>query len=217
MLDEGYAAVTSRRVAAKAGIDAALVYYYFGAMDDLCIALFRRNAQRRAERLKNALSSPQPLWALWDALRDSSNTALMTEFIALANHRKAVKTVMVENSRKFRRMQLEPLSGVLESYGVDSETWPAAAIIVVLSSVSRHLRTDEEFGVELGHDETIALIERQIRALEGPRGDADEPDGTTVQRGTRERGDGDSGRRVRTRIARGRSRVRRALGSGTSR
>jgi AcrR family transcriptional regulator len=169
MLDEGYAAVTSRRVAAKAGIDAALVYYYFGTMDDLCIALFRRNAQRRAERLKGVLASPQPLWALWDALRDPSNTALMTEFIALANHRKAVKAVMVENSRKFRRMQLEPLSRVLQSYGVDSRMWPPAAIIVVLSSISRHLRTDEEFGVELGHDETIALIERQIGALEGPR------------------------------------------------
>src|SRR5262245_59714606 len=77
MLEDGYAAVTSRRVAAKAGIDAALVYYYFGTMDDLCIALFRRNAQRRAERVNAALASPQPLWALWDALREQANTVLM--------------------------------------------------------------------------------------------------------------------------------------------
>ena len=44
MLDEGYAAVTSRRVAEQAGTDAALVYYYFGTMEDLFVALFRRNA-----------------------------------------------------------------------------------------------------------------------------------------------------------------------------
>jgi AcrR family transcriptional regulator len=169
MLDEGYAAVTSRRVAAKAGVDAALVYYYFGTMDDLAIALFQRNAQLRAEGLKEALASPQPLWALWDALREPSSTALMNEFIALANHRKAVKSVMVQSSRKFRRTQLERLSGVLKRYGVDSEMWPPVAIIVLLSSISRHLRTDESFGVELGRDETIALVERQIRALEGER------------------------------------------------
>jgi AcrR family transcriptional regulator len=212
MLDEGYAAVTSRRVAAKAGIDAALVYYYFGTMDDLCIELFRRNAQRRAERLKGALSSRQPLWALWDALRDQSNTALMTEFIALANHRKAVKAVMVENSRRFRRMQLEPLSRVLQGYGVDSHMWPPAAIIVVLSSISRHLRTDEQFGVEVGHEETIAVIERQIRALEGPRAEIDDREGKATPRGRGDREDGESPRpRARNRSARGRSRVPRVV------
>jgi AcrR family transcriptional regulator len=169
MLDEGYAAVSTRRVAARAGTDKALVHYYFGTMDDLFIAVFRRNAERGAERLRAALASPQPLWSVWDAMHDQPSTALMTEFIALANHRKAVKAVMVENSRKFRRMQLDGLAHVLEGYGLDPEEWPPAAIIVLLSGISRYLRTDEAFGVGLGHDETVALVERHIRALEGPR------------------------------------------------
>jgi AcrR family transcriptional regulator len=169
MLDEGYAAVSTRRVAARAGTDKALVHYYFGTMDELFIALFTRNAERGAERLGRALASPQPLWAVWDAMHDQSSTALMTEFIALANHRKAVKVVMVENSRKFRRMQLDGLADVLRSYGLDAGDWPPAAVIVLMSGISRYLRTDEAFGVGLGHDETVELVERHIRALEGPR------------------------------------------------
>jgi len=169
MLDEGYAAVSTRRVAARAGTDKALVHYYFGTMDDLFIAVFRRNAQRGAERMRDALASPQPLWSVWDVMHDQSSTALMTEFIALANHRKAVKAVMVENSRKFRRMQLDGLAHVLQSYGLDPNDWPPAAIIVLLSGISRYLRTDEAFGVGLGHDETVELVERHIRGLEGPR------------------------------------------------
>lgn len=169
MLDEGYAAVSTRRVAARAGTDKALVHYYFGTMDDLFVALFTRNAERGAARLTQALASPQPLWAVWDAMHDQSSTALMTEFIALANHRKPIKAVMVENSRKFRRMQLEGLADVLESYGLDPQEWPPAAVIVLMSGVSRYLRTDEAFGVGLGHDETVQLVERHIRALEGPR------------------------------------------------
>ena len=39
MREEGYAAVTSRRVAAKAGLKPQLVHYYFRTMDDLFIAL----------------------------------------------------------------------------------------------------------------------------------------------------------------------------------
>jgi AcrR family transcriptional regulator len=169
MLEDGYAAVSARRVAARAGTDKALVHYYFGTMDDLFIAVFRRNAERGAARMHAALASAQPLWAVWDALHDQPSAALMTEFIALANHRKAVKAVMVENSRKFRRMQLSGLAEVLESYGLDPNEWPPAAVIVLLSGISRYLRTDESFGVGLGHDETVALVERHISSLEGPR------------------------------------------------
>ena len=83
-------------------------------------------------------------------MHDESSTALMTEFIALGNHRKAVKVVMVENAWKFRRMQLERFSGVLESYGLDPKLWPPAAVIVLLSGIAWFVRTDESFGVELG-------------------------------------------------------------------
>ncbi len=41
MLEEGYAAVTSRRVAAKAGVKPPLVHYYFPSMDDLFLAALR--------------------------------------------------------------------------------------------------------------------------------------------------------------------------------
>jgi AcrR family transcriptional regulator len=145
------------------------VHYYFGTMDELFIAAFRRNAERGADHLRNALASDQPLWALWDALHEQTSTALMTEFIALANHRPAVKAVMVENSRKFRRMQLDGLGDVLAGYGLDPDEWPPAAVIVLLSGIARYLRTDESFDVGLGHDETVALVERHLRALEGPR------------------------------------------------
>ena len=70
MLQEGYAAVTSRRVAASAGLKPQLVHYYFRTMDDLFLALFRRRAEQGLERQAQALASPQPLWALWDLSRD---------------------------------------------------------------------------------------------------------------------------------------------------
>jgi AcrR family transcriptional regulator len=44
MLEEGYAAVTSRRVAEKAALKPQLVHYYFRTMDDLFLAAFRRRA-----------------------------------------------------------------------------------------------------------------------------------------------------------------------------
>src|SRR5690606_21688674 len=41
LLREGYASVTSRRVAAEAGLKPQLVHYYFRTMDDLFLEVFR--------------------------------------------------------------------------------------------------------------------------------------------------------------------------------
>ncbi len=57
MLEEGYAAVTSRRVAAQAGLKPQLVHYYFRTMDDLFLAAYRRRAEQGLERLAQALAS----------------------------------------------------------------------------------------------------------------------------------------------------------------
>jgi AcrR family transcriptional regulator len=114
MLEEGYAAVSTRRVAERAGVNNGLVSYYFGTLDSLFIELFRRGAERSLARLTRALQSPQPLWALWELTHDFTSNALTMEFIALANHRKAIRAEIAEYSRKFRTMQVEALSGVIK-------------------------------------------------------------------------------------------------------
>jgi AcrR family transcriptional regulator len=169
MLDEGYAAVTTRRVAAKADLNSAMVFYYFDNLDGLFIALFQRGAERSFERLQTALSSDQPLWGFWDLIHDRSGSALTMEFIALANHRKAIRAEIADYSRKFRKAQLDTLSEVLARYGVDPDTWPPASVILILSGISRFLLIEEAFGVDIGHAETIVMVEDHIRALEGAR------------------------------------------------
>ena len=174
MLEEGYAAVTTRRIGAKAGMNNALVFYYFGTVDNLFIELFRRGAERSLAGLDRALRSPQPLWGFWDLTHDFSSNALLMEFTALANHRKAIRAEIAAYSKKFRTLQLEMLSDVLERYGVDSQRWPPASLILLMASFSRFMHIEEGFGLDIGHAETVAVIEREIRALEGDRRPAGE-------------------------------------------
>lgn len=169
MLEEGYAAVTTRRLAGKAGVNNGLVYYYFGTMDGLYIELFRRGAERSLARLRVALRSPQPLWALWDLTHDFSSNALTMEFTALANHRKAIRAEIAAYSRTFRQLQLDTLSEVLRGYGVDCERWPPVSLILAMAAISRFLHIEQDFDVLTGHSELIAVVEREIRTLEGER------------------------------------------------
>ena len=64
MLEEGYAAVTSRRVAEQAGLEPQLVHYYFRTMEDLFLEVFRRRAERGAERRRRRWSRRSRLGAV---------------------------------------------------------------------------------------------------------------------------------------------------------
>jgi AcrR family transcriptional regulator len=169
MRSEGYAAATIRRVANQAGVNSALVSYYFGSLDGMFIALFQRGAERSFERLQEALGSPQPLWGFWELIHDRSNSASTMEFIALANHRKSIRDEIADYSRRFRAAQLDALTGVLEGYGLDSDEWPASVVVLALSSLSRFMLIEEAFGVDVGHAEIEAKVEAFLRALEGER------------------------------------------------
>ena len=164
MLEEGYAAVSSRRIASRAGVPNA-IHYYFDTMDDLFIELFRRGAARSLEHQREALTSPTPLWSFWDLLLDRSNGGLNMEFVALANHRKDIRSEITESSRAFRQEQLEALSGVIGALSSHSPE----AVILLLSSVSRFILTEEAFDIETGHHEIVALVESLIGQIEGDR------------------------------------------------
>jgi AcrR family transcriptional regulator len=169
LLEQGYAAVTSRRVGERAGANSALIHYYFESMDGLFVELFRRGADEGLARQSNALRSGQPLWALWDALYGQLNDARALEFFALARHRQRVRKEVADYSAKYRRLQLDVLSDVLEGYDLDVESWPPVALILAMGSIALLLLIEDGFGFDLGHAEIVSVIERQIRELEGDR------------------------------------------------
>ena len=65
IVEEGYAAVSTRRVGLEAGVKPPLVHYYFPTTDDLLLAVYQRAAEQAHQRTLDALGSPEPLEALW--------------------------------------------------------------------------------------------------------------------------------------------------------
>jgi AcrR family transcriptional regulator len=167
MANEGYAAVTSRRVAEEAGLNRALVHYYFHTMDDLFIALFRRRAEQGLATQAKALQSDQPLWALWDLYRNTEGTPLTMEFVALSNHRKVIRAEISETVERFRAEELKVLTGAFERYGVSPDDISPTVAAILLASVTRFLAAEATLDMSDGHAETLAFVERLIRRLEG--------------------------------------------------
>ena len=171
MLEEGYAAVTSRRLASKAGLKPQLVHYYFRTMEELFLEVFRRRAEEGLQVQRQLLNSPQPLWALWRFGTDPEFARISMEFMALANHRKEMRAEIAYYAERFRDEQRQAVTAALQRYGssVPKETrdMPPVVWTVLMTSLSRFLVLEQAIGVAGGHAETCELVEDFLRQLEG--------------------------------------------------
>jgi AcrR family transcriptional regulator len=173
MLEEGYAAVTSRRLANKAGLKPQLVHYYFRTMEELFLEVFRRRAEEALDVHAQMLKLPQPLWALWRFGTDPAFTRISMEFMALANHRKEMRAEIAYYAERFREEQRQAVATALERYGsrIQDEGQdidiPPVVWTVLMSSLSRFLVLEQAIGMSAGHAETLELVENYLRRLEG--------------------------------------------------
>lgn len=163
MLEDGYASVTYRSVAARAGVTAGLVQYYFPSLDDLFNAAVRRRADQNIDRLHKALASRprQPLRVLWEFSRDEAATTLVMEYMALANHRKAVSPVIAEALTAVREVQLAALQEYAKKRDVDP-----AVLTFVVNGVPKMIGLEASIGVTATHANVVAAWEQYLDQVE---------------------------------------------------
>lgn len=168
MLDEGYAAVTTRAVAKRAGLAPGLVHYYFPTTDDLLVAAYRRTTERNFERLRTALAAEDPLRELWQLQTEATPMELAIEFIALARHRKVIEAEIARYADYARDLQAAAIARALQGRSVDLDVCPPACISLLLAGVSRALIMEGAVGISNGHPETQAFVQWMLDRLGQP-------------------------------------------------
>lgn len=163
--EEGYAAVSTRRVAGRAGLKPSLVHYYFPTTDDLLVEVSRLGAAESDRMIDEALASDDPVRALWEFFVDTSRVAMALEFMAMANHREAVRKHMAEHSVAMRVRQVEIFRSILGDRLRVLEGFDPAGLSVVLAGIGRAIVMEEGLGVKMGHAEAIAIVETWLAKL----------------------------------------------------
>jgi len=166
MRDEGYAAVSSRRVAERAGVNQQTVYYYFQTMDDLLLAAFRRRTLSLLKQLERTMAAERPLHAYWRTLGDPHEAALTVEYLALANHNERIRRETLEFGERLRRLQVEQLAERIKLSVRGKEQVAPIAVIMAVTYVGHLLGFEATLGIRGGHREVRALMEWCLRQLE---------------------------------------------------
>lgn len=168
MIDEGYAAVTSRRVAQELGINGATVHYYYSTTDDLFIALHKRMTERQLSEFEQVLAAEDPLGALWAFQSGWAQSALGVEFLALANHRKSIRDVLADTTEEARDAQTRALAGISRQSAINPEILTPTALTTILLAIARTLANEERVGITRGHQEVRAFVEWALSKLRRP-------------------------------------------------
>ncbi len=165
LCEEGYGALTSRRIAEHTGVKQRLVYYYFHTMDDLIVETFRRGIARESERMAKAMESEHPLREIWDAHVFTPDARLIPEFMALANHVEPLRAEVKSHIEKTRQLLVSAL--IDATAGKKDGGLPPIALAIFATGAALLLDREAAIGVRTGHAEVRAIIDKFLADAEG--------------------------------------------------
>jgi AcrR family transcriptional regulator len=180
MREQGYAALSVRSIAARAGLKYQLVFYYFETMDDLLLTTYRRRTQRVLERTEQALQSDRPLHAFWEAASDPFDAALSLEYMAMSNHNQIIRTETIAFGEQLRRVVAERLSDRLSHVLPNEPALTPFAISMAIAAIGGILGFEAALGISGGHPQTKALVEWCLQRLEPDSRQETTPAGDSV-------------------------------------
>lgn len=83
VLSDGFAGVSTRRVAEKAGVPLSQLHYHFGSKQNLILDVLRVENERLLERQKVMYAADAPLWKRWEQACDFLDDDLASGYVRI--------------------------------------------------------------------------------------------------------------------------------------
>ncbi|MGC4963169.1 TetR/AcrR family transcriptional regulator [Gordonia sp. DT218] len=168
MAEEGYPSVTYRALAAKAGVTPSLVQYYFPTLDSIFLVAIRRRTDENLQRLTDALQArpDEPLHVLWDFSWEEATGALVTEFLALGNHRKTIGEEIARVTEQIRGIQRDALAAHFAATGAIDRKPSAGALVTLIAGIPKLLTLEKGVGITTDHADVVDALEAYVDSVE---------------------------------------------------
>jgi len=83
LLADGYANLSTRRVADAAGVPLSQIHYHFGSKRQLILAVLAAENERLLHRQREMFDAPEPLWVRWDLACDFLEADLESGYVRI--------------------------------------------------------------------------------------------------------------------------------------
>ena len=104
ILGDGYAALSTRRVADLAGVPLSQIHYHFGSKRQLVLAVLGAENERLLARQREMFERPDPLWVRWERACDYLEEDLASGYVRILQEMIAAGWSDTEVAAAVRRM-----------------------------------------------------------------------------------------------------------------
>ena len=168
LVEVGYAGITTRRLAAEAGVNHGLVHYYYGSLENLLVQVLERFTARMIERQHAMYAAEMPFIEKWrTAMRylvaDSDYQKVWWELQALAWNRPELREHVAHVDDEWRAVLTQAFEEPHERYGLEL---PLEALVSLVITFNAGVILERLAGITTGHQELLEWIDGWIERQE---------------------------------------------------
>jgi AcrR family transcriptional regulator len=163
LIEVGHAELTTRRVAAEAGVNHGLVHYYFGSMEELLLQVLERFTDRLIERQTTMYEADVPFLEKWrTAMRwldedvEAGYPKVWWELQAMAWHHPEMAERLTRVDGVWRGLLRKYFARALDQYGID---FPLEATVSLVMAFNKGVQMEQLAGIDTGHRELLDWID----------------------------------------------------------
>ena len=179
LVEVGYAGITTRKLAERAGVNHGLVHYYFGSMEDLLLRVIERFTDQLIERQKAMYAQPIPFIDKWrtamsfmDQDRESGYQKIWFEMQAMAWNAPAVRSTMQRVHNQWIDVVRSAFDVGLAELGIDKGQYPTDAVVSLVVTFNQGMMVERLLQVDSGHSALLRMIDRNLETIWEERTDA---------------------------------------------
>jgi AcrR family transcriptional regulator len=180
LVEVGFAAITVRSVAARAGVNQGLVHYYFSSLHELMLRCLERFTDRLIARQSAMYSAPGPFIDKWRAAiryldedAASGYQKIWFELQAMGWNDPAVRARLTEVHQQWVGVVSAAFDTGMDELGVDRERFPRAAVVALVVTFNEGIMLEGLGGTDSGHRALLGMVddwvERRAEEIESAR------------------------------------------------
>lgn len=171
LIEIGYAAITTRRLAEEAGANHGLIHYYFGSMEELFVRVLERFTARLIERQQAMYARADSYPDKWRAAMgyldaDRPYQKIWFELQAMAWNRPGYRQRIVRVREAWGDAMRQAVGDALARYRLEDSEFPREAWIALIATVNEGIMLERLSGIEHGHAELLRGIQHWLDGLE---------------------------------------------------
>ena len=170
LVEVGYAAITTRRLAREAGANQGLVHYYFGSMENLLVRVLERFTDRLIVRQRAMYAADLPFLEKWrQAMRyldedfASGYQKVWYELQAMAWSKPELRDRIAHVTEEWREVLTEAFQQARREHGIDM---PIGALVALVVTFNQGIILERLSGIDTGHRELIEWIDEWLEGRE---------------------------------------------------